>query len=1031
MNSLNTTPSAAALVEFGTTLLKLMSALPLEKNSPSNGEPSAGQDSNTGSPEVSANQGSVLSEVPNIPAHFSASQRQLYAMHYRMRSLDAAFKQHVARLNLTTAAELKPWVRVRDDIRSKIQELGERAARHAMEVEEAQSKQEIGTQEVQGKADEGLGDNAGSEPLPSEQVKATSQTENMFNNILKQRSVLGVSGANATNFSAPTESASKASATVTNSTPTLTEQAKATSQTENSFDNALEQRPISGVSGTNAPRFPPPTEPASTAGGTVADLAPVLTGQTNATFQTENPFSHILKQRPVLEAKGVSGANAFRFPAPAESANTGSSSLQSNTFKTGALAPSVLKPPSFGTPTNFMNQFAKRAEETAKKEKAKRKAEEFDSEEEDEDEWERRDEKAQLAKKQRLEAENEVGAIVYIPGKGFSLPPKTAKRRGSDSEEEDENGGERRGEEAQLAKKQRLEADNEAGAMVYTPGIGFSLPPKTAKRKAEGLDLEEKDGEEGERRGEEAQLAKKQRLEADNEAGATVYTPGIGLSLPPKTAKPLGVFGTATPPANIGKGLFDRISVGKDGKPVRVLPTDGEKSAKSSPASGTNAFGFSTGPSSNAEESSSTKSSPASGTNAFGFNIAPPPNTEDSSSAKSSLASGTNAFGFSIAQPPNVEESSSAKSSPASGTNAFGFNIAPPSSAEESSSAKSATSSPASGTNAFGFNIAPSPNAEGSSAKPSPASGNNAFGFNTLSSSKAEESSSASHAPIFGGINPFGFTVNPSSGEGTANRTSVFGSTNPFEFKVDPPKPSANHLPKFGESKSFNAFEFNFNPTTNGGMSTKSSSTSYVFGGGGSTDPAKPGSIFFSSSVLPGVKPAPKSVLSLSVPPTAASSNTSRATTPGATTDAGDSASESTAESGLIAGGDTPVGEDDSGYQYAGESDEDVLFQVKARAYEYVKTTGTYEKHGAGRFRILKHRVTGRTRMVHRTAPQWNVFINAALLPAMKYETKADNSVSVITASEDGNLTRWKMKVLRKEDAVQLARVLNENTPSG
>ncbi|KAI9781507.1 MAG: E3 ubiquitin-protein ligase hrd1 [Geoglossum umbratile] len=72
-------------------------------------------------------------------------------------------------------------------------------------------------------------------------------------------------------------------------------------------------------------------------------------------------------------------------------------------------------------------------------------------------------------------------------------------------------------------------------------------------RKAEGLDLEEKDGEEGEGRGEEALLAKKQRLEADNEAGAIVYTPGIGLSLPPKTAKPLRVF---------------------DGKPVRALPTE-------------------------------------------------------------------------------------------------------------------------------------------------------------------------------------------------------------------------------------------------------------------------------------------------------------------------------------------------------------------------------------------------------------------------------------------------------------------------
>ncbi|KAI9781510.1 MAG: hypothetical protein M1839_005925 [Geoglossum umbratile] len=302
--------------------------------------------------------------------------------------------------------------------------------------------------------------------------------------------------------------------------------------------------------------------------------------------------------------------------------------------------------------------------------------------------------------------------------------------------------------------------------------------------------------------------------------------------------------------------------------------------------SGTNAFGFSTGPFSNAEGLRrpnrhrpvapmpsglpNKKHSTQSKTLNSNITIAPPPNTEDSSSTKSSPASGTNAFGFRIAQPLNVEESSPAKSSPASGTNAFGFNIAPPSS--------------------------------------------------------AERSSPASHAPIFGGINPFGFTVNPSSGEGTADRTSVFGRTNPFEFKVDPPKPSANHLPKFGESKSFNTFEFNFNPTTNGGMSTKSSSTSYVFGGGKSTDSAKSANIFFSSSVLAGAKPAPKSVLSLSVPPTATSSNTSGATTPGATTDAGDSASESAAESGLFAGGDTPVGKDDSGYHYTGESDEDVLF---------------------------------------------------------------------------------------------------------
>jgi hypothetical protein len=97
-----------------------------------------------------------------------------------------------------------------------------------------------------------------------------------------------------------------------------------------------------------------------------------------------------------------------------------------NASTSAASAPSALEPPTFGTPGNFMSQFAKAAEETAKKDKAKRKAEEFDSDEEDEEEWECRDAEAQLAKK-KVEEERENRRSTFMPGEGFSLISAPAK----------------------------------------------------------------------------------------------------------------------------------------------------------------------------------------------------------------------------------------------------------------------------------------------------------------------------------------------------------------------------------------------------------------------------------------------------------------------------------------------------------------------------------------------------------------------------------------------------------------------------
>ncbi|KAI9771091.1 MAG: hypothetical protein M1840_002442 [Geoglossum simile] len=587
--------------------------------------------------------------------------------------------------------------------------------------------------------------------------------------------------------------------------------------------------------------------------------------QVKGTSKTAGMFGNILKQG--RGAKRVFEGNAPKSSEPSKSTDTVSTPLQSNTSAMGASVPSVLKLPTFGPPVDFSSQFAKAAEETAKRDKAKRKAEEFDSEEEDEDAREHRDSDVQPVKKKKIEEE---------------------------------------------------------------------IEDRTSK-----------------------------------------FVPGEGLSLTPTPTKPIGVFSALTPPVKTSKGgLFDRISVGKDGKPMRILPTDTEQSAKTPPASDKGIFG---------SESNGTN-----GVNAFGFTINPPSDGEKSTKSTSTGST------------PIL----SGESNTTSGVNAFGFKINPPSDREELTSSAGSTPTPSgesNSTNAFGFNINPTSQGERPTFSTNPFALSSNSPFN---GEKPAKSPSASHLPTFGGssgTNAFGFNFNPPSNGAK--------STKPL---------STSHLRTFGNRSGTNTFAFSFNPSSGG---EKPSSTSNIFGGDGSTDPVTSAGSIFQTGGLLSVKPTPKSVMSLSTPAVATSSNTSRATTPGATTDAGDSTSESMAE------GEIPKSEDDSGRIFPGESDEDVIFQVKARPYEFIRKTGQYEKRNAGRFRVLKHRATGKTRIVHRTNPLWNVLLNAALLPTLRYEASADNSVRIIIASEDGALKQWKMKVLKKEDAAELARVLNENAP--
>ncbi|MCJ1434467.1 hypothetical protein MMC27_003836 [Xylographa pallens] len=106
---------------------------------------------------------------------------------------------------------------------------------------------------------------------------------------------------------------------------------------------------------------------------------------------------------------------------------------------TAVPAPSsTFKVPGFGTPsgTSFMSQFGQSAkkteEEMAKKAKAKRKADEYDSEDsaDDEEAWERKYEEEQRAKKQKIEEAKTNTVFKFVPNKA---PGSTTKDAGSAS----------------------------------------------------------------------------------------------------------------------------------------------------------------------------------------------------------------------------------------------------------------------------------------------------------------------------------------------------------------------------------------------------------------------------------------------------------------------------------------------------------------------------------------------------------------------------------------------------------------------
>ena len=233
-------------------------------------------------------------------------------------------------------------------------------------------------------------------------------------------------------------------------------------------------------------------------------------------------------------------------------------------------------------------------------------------------------------------------------------------------------------------------------------------------------------------------------------------------------------------------------------------------------------------------------------------------------------------------------------------------------------------------------------------------------------------------------------------------------------------------------------------PTKSASAEQKGSASSGLGGLFGAAKPAtidassKPATSFFGAGTSANKGPdagfgfgfggPPKSAANILAPPPGLTSNaTSRANSPGVTT-GGESANDSIAEG---AEGETEHHEQiNLAAGGPGEENEDILFEVRAKALMYDSEKKEWPIQGLGPLRVLKDRKTGKTRILLRQDPSGRIVLNAALMSAMSYDYSKPKGVKMGVASDDGKLSTWMIKVGKEDDATRLSSVLEGNKTS-
>ncbi|XP_021909893.1 ran-binding protein 1 homolog a-like [Carica papaya] len=84
-----------------------------------------------------------------------------------------------------------------------------------------------------------------------------------------------------------------------------------------------------------------------------------------------------------------------------------------------------------------------------------------------------------------------------------------------------------------------------------------------------------------------------------------------------------------------------------------------------------------------------------------------------------------------------------------------------------------------------------------------------------------------------------------------------------------------------------------------------------------------------------------------------------------------------------------------------GEEDEDAILDLKAKLYRFDKEGNQWKERGAGTVKLLKHKVTGKVRLVMRQSKTLKICANHLVLPAMTVQEHAGNEKSCVWHATD------------------------------
>ncbi|VFQ70984.1 unnamed protein product [Cuscuta campestris] len=84
-----------------------------------------------------------------------------------------------------------------------------------------------------------------------------------------------------------------------------------------------------------------------------------------------------------------------------------------------------------------------------------------------------------------------------------------------------------------------------------------------------------------------------------------------------------------------------------------------------------------------------------------------------------------------------------------------------------------------------------------------------------------------------------------------------------------------------------------------------------------------------------------------------------------------------------------------------GEEDEDAIIDLKSKLYRFDKAGNQWKERGAGTVKLLKHKETGKVRLVMRQAKTLKICANHLIIPSMTIQEHAGNDKTCVWHATD------------------------------